>query len=184
MLLKLGGARAAGLLVHTIVVHRPDDEVVRALAAEYRAYPVATRSSEGELSDSLRTGIEVIANRESSHDATALLICLGDQPLLRLEVIRALIEGWRGSGLQAVRPAYRDSPGEPGHPLLVDRSLWGYAAEMRGESGFGPVLERRGIGVRTISVGGRNPDVDTPDDLGTLEEFATGTHQVTGPPDA
>lgn len=184
MLLKLGGARAAGLLVHTIVVHRPDDDAVRALAAEYRAYPVATRSAEGELSDSLRAGIEVIANREASHDATALLICLADQPLLRLDVVGALVEAWRKGGLPAVRPAYRDSPGEPGHPLLLDRSLWGYAAEMRGESGFGPVLERRGIGVRVISVGGRNPDVDTPDDLNILDEFATGIHQVMNPPDA
>lgn len=184
MLLKLGGARAAGLLVHTVVVHRPEDEAIRSLAAEYRAYPVAARSADGELSDTLRAGIEVIANRESRQDATAVLICLGDQPLLRLEVIRALIEGWRGSGVQAVRPSYRESPGEPGHPLLVDRSLWGYAAEMRGESGFGPVLERRGIGVRTIQVGGRNPDVDTPDDLNTLEEFATAIHPVPSPPDA
>lgn len=184
MLLKLGGARAAGLLVHTIVVHRPEDDVIRALAAEYRAYPVPTRSSDGELSDTLRTGIEVIANRESSQDPTALLICLADQPLLRLEVVRALIEAWRGGGLQAVRPAYREAPGEPGHPLLLDRSLWGYAAEMRGESGFGPVLARRSVGVRTIPVGGRNPDVDIPEDLNSLEEFATGIHQVMSPPDA
>jgi molybdenum cofactor cytidylyltransferase len=163
------------LLVNTIVVHRPEDEAVRSLAREYHAYPVANRNSEGELSDSLRTGIETIANRQAAHDASALLICLGDQPQLRLEVIRVLIESWRAGGLQAVRPAYRDSPGEPGHPLLVDRSLWGYAAEMRGESGLAPVLARRGIGLRTISVGGRNPDVDTLEDLRALQESASGS---------
>ena len=38
------------------------------------------------------------------------------------------------------------------------------------ESGLGPVLARRGIGVKTITVGGRNPDVDTPEDLNALEE--------------
>jgi CTP:molybdopterin cytidylyltransferase MocA len=171
VLVKLGGARAAGLLVNTIVMHRPDDETVRALAADYRAYPVATRSSDGALSDTLRAGIEVIAGRESGHDSTALLICLGDQPLLRIEVIRALIDGWK-SGAPALRPSYRDAPGEPGHPLLVDRSLWSHAAEMRGDSGLAPVLTRRGIAIRSISVGGSNPDVDTLEHLSALDELA------------
>ena len=168
MLVKLAGARAAGLLVNTIVMHRPDDEAVRTIAAEYRAYPVATRSPDGELSDTLRAGIEAIGSRETRQDSAALLICLADQPLLRLEVIGALIDGWK-SGARAIRPAYRDSPGEPGHPLLIDRSLWGYASELRGESGFGPVLAARGVTVRTIPVGGSNPDVDTRADLEALD---------------
>ena len=155
-------------------MHRPDDEAVRSLAVEYRAYPVAMRAAGGELSDTLRAGIEVIAGREGRHESTALLICLGDQPLLRLEVIRALIDGWK-TGATAVRPAYRDAPGMPGHPLLLDRSLWDYAAELRGDSGFAPVLSRRGVAVRSISVGGSNPDVDTLDHLSQLEELAGST---------
>lgn len=169
VLLKLGGARAAGLVVHTMVVHRPEDEAVRALAKQYRAYPVAARESDGELSDSLRAGIETISNRATREVPHALLICLGDQPLLRLEVIRALIDTWRGGEVPAVRAAYRESPGEPGHPLLVDRSLWGFAAEMQGESGLAPVLARRGIGMRILTVEGRNPDVDTREDLSALD---------------
>jgi molybdenum cofactor cytidylyltransferase len=168
VLLKLGGARAAGLLVNTIVMHRPDDDAIRSLAAEYRAYPIALRSSAGELSDTLRAGIEAITDREKQQQSTALLICLADQPLLRIEVIRALIDGWK-SGTPAIRPAYRDSPGEPGHPLLIDRSLWGHAAEMRGESGFAPVLASKGVAIRQLPVGGSNPDVDTRGDLEALD---------------
>ena len=152
------------------MVHRPEDEAVRELAAEYRCHPIATRVSDGDLSWSLRTGIEALVGRGSPRENEAVLICLADQPLLRLDVIRALVESWSRSGLKAVRPDYRESPGEPGHPLLVDRSLWSLASEMRGESGFGPVLEARGIRVQTISVAGRNPDVDTPEDLKALEE--------------
>lgn len=173
MLVTLGAGRAAGLLLDTIVVHRPDDEAVRSLAIDYHSYPVATRGSGGELSDSLRAGIEMIRGREAGMEPTALLICLGDQPLIRLEVIRTLIEAWRGGGAPAVRPSYRDAPGEPGHPLLLDWSLWQFASEMRGESGLAPVLERRGITIRTISVGGLNPDVDTPEDLNALEDYAS-----------
>ncbi len=152
-------------------MHRPDDEPIRTLAAEYRAYPVALRSSSGELSDTLRAGVDVIAARESRHEQAALLICLGDQPLLRLEVIRALIDGWK-HGAPAVRPAYRDAPDTPGHPLLVDRSLWHYATEMRGDHGLMPVLTRHGIAIRAIPVGGSNPDVDTLEHLSQLEELA------------
>lgn len=175
--MKLGGARAAGLLVNTIVVHRPDDDAVRALAAQYRAYPVALRSAEGELSDTLRTGIEVLSERERREEEAAVLICLGDQPLLRLDVMKALLDAWK-SGAVAIRPAYRDSPDEPGHPLLLDRSLWGYATELRGESGFAPVLAARGITVRTIPVGGSNPDVDTPEDLAALDQIPGVTAEL------
>ena len=180
VLVKLGGARAAGLLVNTIVVHRPDDDAIRELAAEYRAYPVATRSAEGELSDTLRIGIEALTARERGDHRAALLICLGDQPLLRLDVISALIDSWK-SGATAIRPAYRDSPGEPGHPLLLDQSLWRYAAELRGESGFAPVLEARGVTIRTIPVGGSNPDVDTPEDLQALDLIPGVTAELRTP---
>lgn len=170
VLLTLAGARAARLLSDTFVVHRPEDEAIPALALEFRAVPVAVRTATGELSDSLRAGIEAIDGREQGFEPSALLICLGDQPLLRVEVIRALIEAWGEGGVTAARPFYRASPEQPGHPFLLDRSLWRLAVELRGDSGFAPVLAHRGIVVRTIPVGGRNPDVDTPADLGTLEE--------------
>lgn len=170
VLLKLNGARAAGLLAGIVVVHRPDDDPVRAIALEYRAYPVAVRDPLGELSLTLRTGIEAITQRGPAQQREALLVCHGDQPLIRLDVIHTVVDAWAHGGAVAARPAYRESPGEPGLPMLVDRSLWRLASEMRGESGFAPVLAAHGITVRSISVGGRNPDVDTPEDLAGLED--------------
>ena len=169
MLETLGGARAAGVVAGTIVVHRPEDEAIRMLADEYLAHPVEARVTDGDLAWSLRAGIDAITGRGFEREEEAILICLGDQPLLRLDVIRALVESWSRSGTRAVRPSYRDAPGEPGHPLLLDRSLWSLAVELRGETGFAPVLQSNGVMVRTISVAGRNPDVDTPEDLKALE---------------
>jgi len=169
VLLKLGGARAAGLLGATVVVHRPGDDAVRALAGEYRCHAEAMRADDGDLSLSLRTGIESVKSRGSSDSQQAILICLGDQPMLRLDVIKAMIETWARIGAVAVRPTYRDAPDQPGHPLLLDKSLWHLADEMRGESGFAPVLSAHRINVRTIPVAGKNPDVDTPDDLKLLD---------------
>ena len=169
VLLKLGGARAAGLLGPSVVVHRPEDDAIRALAGQYRCHAEAMRSSDGDLSLSLRTGIEYIKTRGSSDSQQAILICLGDQPLIRLDVIKAMVETWARIGAVAVRPAYRDAPDQPGHPLLVDKSLWHLAEEMRGDSGFAPVLAAHRINIRTIPVAGKNPDVDTPEDLKLLE---------------
>lgn len=169
VLLKLGGARAAGLLGATVVVHRPGDDAVRALAGEYRCHAEAMRVQDGDLSMSLRTGLDSVKSRGSSDSQQAVLICLGDQPMLRLDVIKAMIETWARGGVMAVRPSYRDAPDQPGHPLLVDRSLWHLADEMRGDTGFAPVLARYRINVRTIPVAGTNPDVDTLDDLKLLD---------------
>lgn len=169
VLLRLSGARAMGLLVGVVVVHRPDDDAVRSMALEYRGFPVAVRDPEGELSYSLRTGIEAIERRGAARDREAVLVCHGDQPALRLDVIHALVNTWQNGGALAVRPDYRESPGEPGLPMIIDRSLWNLSREMRGESGFAPVLARHGVQARTVSVGGRNPDVDTPEDLAALD---------------
>jgi CTP:molybdopterin cytidylyltransferase MocA len=163
------GAKAAGLLAGVMVVHRPDDEAVRRLVTEYRAYPLATRNPDGELSDTLRTGLEYLHGRAAGQDQVAVLICLGDQPMLRLDVIKALVDTWSRGGGTAIRPSYRESPGEPGHPMLVDQSLWHLANEMRGESGFGPVLARGRVTERLVPVAGRNPDVDTREDLAALD---------------
>jgi len=169
VLVRLMGAKAAGLLAGVMVVHRPEDEAVRTLITEYRAYPLATRNPDGELADTLRTGIEFLTGRSAGHEHAAALICLGDQPMLRLDVIKSLVDTWSRGGGTAIRPSYRESPGEPGHPLLVDQSLWHLAEEMRGESGFAPVLARGRVTERSVSVAGRNPDVDTLDDLAALD---------------
>ena len=170
VLTTLAGARTAGLIEQVIVVHRPNDPAIAALATEYLAVPVAMRA-EGTLADSLRRGIAVIRELEAS-EKDAMLICLGDQPLLRLDVIEALIQAWNAGG-RAVRPSYRDDPGTPGHPLLIDRSLWPLAREMTGESGFGPVFARNGTPVQIVSVAGHNPDIDTASDLETLDSPET-----------
>lgn len=169
VLLKLGGARAAGLIGATVVVHRPDDDRIRSIAAEYRCHAEPMRVLDGDLSMSLRTGIDSVKSRGSADPEQAILICLADQPMLRIDVIQALVEAWGRGGAVAVRPSYRDAPDRPGHPLLIDRSLWHLADEMRGDTGFSPVLARHRVNVRLISVAGANPDVDTPDDLKLLD---------------
>ncbi len=166
VLATLAGARVAGFIDQVIVVHRPSDSRIAELATEYLAVPVAMRA-EGALADSLRRGIAVIRDLEPTAE-DAILICLGDQPLLRLDVIAALAQAWK-AGARAARPSYRLDPGAPGHPLLIARSLWSLAPEMTGDAGFGPVLARNGTPVHVVSVAGHNPDIDTTSDLDGLD---------------
>jgi CTP:molybdopterin cytidylyltransferase MocA len=169
VLLKLGGARAAGLIGRTIVVHRPDDDRIRAIAGEYRCHAEALRAGDGDLAMTIRAGIDSAKNRGSTDPQQALLICLADQPMIRLDVIKAVVEAWSHNGAMAVRPTYRDAPDQPGHPFLLDRSLWHLADEMTGDKGFGTLLARYRVNVHLISVAGSNPDVDTPADLKQLD---------------
>lgn len=173
MLLKLGGARAAGLIGLTVVVHRRGDDAIREMAAEYRCHAEPMRVDDGDLAMSLRTGVDYLKNRGPTDAQQALIVCLGDQPMLRLDVLKSMVEAWSRGGAAAVRPSYRDAPGEPGHPLLIDRSLWHLADEMRGESGLAPILHRHRVNVRSISVAGRNPDVDTKEDLKQLDALSS-----------
>jgi len=170
VLSTLAAARLAGLIDRTFVVHRPEDRAIADLAAEYLAWPIETQG-DGDLSDSLRTGVTEIRSLDSGRNRSGILICLGDQPLLRLDVIRSLAMEWKG-GLPAIRPSYRADPGAPGHPLLLDQRLWPLAAELSGESGFGPLLASHQVPVHLIAVGGENPDIDTPADLARLETAA------------
>ena len=56
-----------------------------------------------------------------------------------------------------------------GHPVLLDRSVWPLADRLRGDAGFGALRPPGSAGVALIDVAGRNPDVDTPADLDTLQ---------------
>ena len=167
----LDRARQAGLVSDILVIHRAGDEPVSSLAEAHRATLVTAQGEASELSDSLRSGFEVLGRREPG--PAAALVCLGDQPMLRLEVLRALIAEWRDHHAAAIRPSYAEQPDQPGHPVLLDRTLWRYAGEIAGPRGLGPALEQGGIAIRTLVVKGMNPDVDTREDLRALDNPAS-----------
>lgn len=120
------------------------------------------------LSSSLRLGIVRLERTVPADGSRAAVILLGDQPLVRAEVVARLSMTWKGGRAVAVRPRYAEARNEPGHPILVDDSLWALAASLNHDAGFGAAFSARGIPVTTIDVPGGNPDVDTPADLTDL----------------
>ncbi|MGQ0702061.1 MAG: nucleotidyltransferase family protein [Gemmatimonadales bacterium] len=178
VLATLAALQREGILTAIVVLHRSGDQPIAQLATQYRAIPLPVNESEGSLAATLRAGLAGVAQYEPAPrpdrgERTAILICLGDQPLIRRDVIRALVREWEAGGT-VIRPVYLEAASVPGHPVLLDRTLWPLATDLRGEEGFGPVLERHGIRIRTIRVEGGNPDVDTADDLLALDTSGLG----------
>jgi CTP:molybdopterin cytidylyltransferase MocA len=119
------------------------------------AEAVVCEGWEEGIAASLRTGVAALA------EADALVITLGDQPLITPQVIAAIVEE-ADSPAPAGRATYG---GRPGHPVLVKRELYAALAGLRGDAGAREVLAR--AGVRELECGRlcRPDDVDTPDDL-------------------
>jgi molybdenum cofactor cytidylyltransferase len=161
-------ARATGVVDDAVVVTAAGDaalaDLVGGSAGGSWARVVPNDAPDRGLSSSLRLGLASLGA-----DAGAAIVLLADQPLVRLEVLAVLVAAWRQGLGGLVRPRYAEAPEEPGHPVLADRSLWPLAEMLTGDIGFGGVLPPGSPGVAVIEVAGRNPDVDTPDDLTTLE---------------
>jgi CTP:molybdopterin cytidylyltransferase MocA len=158
-----GRARAAGLLGGLHAVVAAGDEDVAALARASGATTIVNPAPERGLSSSLRAGLAALG------DAGAALVLLADQPLVRLDVLAVLVAAWHEQLGVLIRPRYAASPEEPGHPVLLDRSVWPLAERLEGDAGVGRLLPVGAPGVALIDVAGGNPDVDTPTDLRLLE---------------
>jgi molybdenum cofactor cytidylyltransferase len=167
-LAPLRSALECGGLAGGCVVVPPGAPALAELARAAGLVPVPNPAPAAGLGSSLRVGFDWLTHHVDDRSAAAV-ICLGDQPAVRPDVLARLVDTWtRGEGL-VVRPRYADAPVEPGHPTLVDRSLWGLVNELTGDAGLSSLLAGRGIPVLTIDVAGRNPDVDTRADLLNLE---------------
>jgi molybdenum cofactor cytidylyltransferase len=114
------------------------------------------------LSSSLRTGMAALAD-----EVDAALLLLADQPLVRADVIGALVAALEVTGRPVVVPRYAAGGGP--NPALVARRAWPLVAESSGDRGLGPVLQAHPDLVRAVPVPGSNPDVDTRADLLALD---------------
>jgi molybdenum cofactor cytidylyltransferase len=105
-------------------------------------------------SASLRCGVTALG------PVDAAVITLGDQPFITPQVIAAVLDHGEGRR-DAVRATYG---GEPGHPVLVKRALLDRVGELKGDTGFRPLLE----GAREFEAG----HLCDPTDIDTREELA------------
>jgi CTP:molybdopterin cytidylyltransferase MocA len=151
---------AAGVRQVIVVLGAAADEVEERIdwRGERR---IRNPNPERGLASSLREGIRALPP-----DAGAALVALGDQPLLRPDVVRAVVDRWLTGSRPIVVPRYAGSGTL--NPVLLARAAWPLAAALDGDRGMGPLIHASPELVTEVPVDGDNPDVDTPADLARL----------------
>jgi CTP:molybdopterin cytidylyltransferase MocA/SAM-dependent methyltransferase len=158
--------RLADAGVEDVVVVLGDDAEAIEKAMDWRRERRMRNPDPGRgLSSSVRIGIEGL---DSAVDRA--LIVLGDQPLISVETIRALLDASPDRARPIVVPVYGVDGGR--NPVLLDRSAFGLVAEATGDRGLGPVIAAHPELVREVPVAAPpgNPDIDTRADLVALLE--------------
>jgi CTP:molybdopterin cytidylyltransferase MocA/SAM-dependent methyltransferase len=162
----LDAIAAAGLTDVVVVLGDDADRVEAAISwrAERRVVNPDPRRG---LASSLRLGVEAVGD-----DAAAILVALGDQPLVSVEAIRALLDPASPADKPVVVPVYAEDRGR--NPVLLRRPAFTLLEEVEGDRGLGPVLEAHPELVREVTMDGANPDVDTRADLARAIEASWG----------
>lgn len=110
------------------------------------------------ISSSIQLGLSQVAI-----ETGAALILLADQPLVLPSTLTRLIAEYHRSRPQAAIPTYQ---GHPGNPVLLDRSLFDKATQLKGDEGFRSILRDSQSVIRIeVDDPGILLDVDTPEDL-------------------
>lgn len=117
------------------------------------------------LASSLRIGMAAV-----DAAADAVLVVLGDQPLVLPATIQALVDAPREAARAVVLPRYANDQGR--NPVLLRREAFGLVDEASGDRGLGPVLAAHSDLVQEVLVAGDNPDIDSGADLAALVERA------------
>ncbi len=156
-------ALAAAGIDDPFVVVGADGHAMDAVIFWGRARRIDNPDPERGLSSSLRLGWD--AAMAAQPRPGSVLVVLGDQPRLDPAAVRAL----RGQPMDPARPVVvaRHADGSR-NPVRLEPEATALVETASGDRGIGPLIDARPDLVRTIEVGGANPDVDTAADLAAL----------------
>jgi len=147
----LAAMAAATTVSDRIVVLGANAGAILAAVDLHGAEPViAPDWAEGQ-SASLRAAVAALAPR-----ADAILITLGDQADISSGAID-LIARSRTPGTDAVRATYG---GRPGHPVLLERSLFGATEALHGDHGARDLLRDAAVRLIACDAYGSDRDID------------------------
>lgn len=122
------------------------------------------------MASSIRAGIAALPS-----ETEALVITLGDQPLIDGDVIRDVVATWR-SGPPETRAVIAEYDDGRGHPALFGARLFAALRALEGDRGARELLASLGGTVAVVRAAGVRPaDVDTPDELAALARGGRGS---------
>jgi CTP:molybdopterin cytidylyltransferase MocA len=109
-------------------------------------------------------------------DWRAVVVALGDQPLVTSAAVARVVAAWRAGAGPVVTAAYG---GRPGHPKLFDRRLLPELLRLAGDTGARDLVAAHPEWVHRVEVGdlGSDADVDVEADLERVGRMlTTGRH--------
>lgn len=150
-------------LCQVIVVLGHSADQIQQVVDFTRVKVVINKNYEKGQSTSLQTGLAAVADY-----CDGVMFILGDQPLVDVDVIDALIEGFGQSRAPLVMPTCR---GRRGNPVIINRSLFHQLKALTGDVGARVLFEEYAEQIREIEVpnDGINFDVDTWEDYMKLQ---------------
>jgi nicotine blue oxidoreductase len=136
------------------------------------AAPVAPVDAEVLTNDRWREGMgsslrAALAALQPRHDVVAAVLLLVDTPWVASVAVHRVIARHRVPGERTLA-AQAEYDGVPGHPVLIDRAVWGEVAELAvGDQGARAWLRQHRDRVHLVDCSGMGDsrDVDHPDDL-------------------
>lgn len=166
----VGTFEAAGV-EETVVVLGHEAAAIRAAHAALRArFVVNAQFERGQLS-SLLAGIDAV-DRPGVEGA---LVTLVDVPLVSVATVAAVLERYRRSHARLVRPVSGD---RHGHPVLLDRTLFGELRLADPAAGAKPIVRRHASAAGDVAVNdeGAFADADTPAEYARLTRVDLERH--------
>ena len=140
-----------------VVVGSDSEAVTRALDGTGASIVVNKDWALG-LSTSLRCGILAVPP-----SAEAVIVGLGDEPVVDAHLCRELVRAWRRDKKSIVAARYN---GVQDHPVLFDRAVFAELTSLEGDVGAKSVINRSAERVGFVDVSAPQPiDVDEPADL-------------------
>lgn len=144
-----------------IVVVARDHAGVRAALNDVDVKFVVNEHAHHGMGTSIACGVQAVDARSE-----AVLVALGDMPMLEADALRRVVARYRGGGASIVVPTYA---GTRGHPVLFDRSVFRELAELDGDEGARVVTDRDPARVVFVPLDAPAPiDVDSAADLARL----------------
>jgi molybdenum cofactor cytidylyltransferase len=118
------------------------------------------------IATSLRAGLSALDS-----EVDGALIVLADQPFVRAETFRRIMDQYRRSEAQIVIPTHK---GVRGNPVLLDRSVFQEVMALQGDIGCRAIFGNHADGIIKVETEdiGILLDIDNPDDYARLRNFA------------
>lgn len=144
-----------------LVVGHNQDAVIKTAAGRFDRV-VINRDYEDGIGTSIAAGVRAV-----HENVDAVVIMLADQALVTATHIGNIIKAWSGADNEIVASSYDATTGPP---ILFPSKAFDLLCNLTGDTGARAVLADENFAVRLIDCPPAGFDVDTPEDLKTLDD--------------